>query len=605
MAYVKTNWKDRVVERPNTYTMTDNGNGTVTLTPVPGQIIERGTPLNAENLNKIEDAIVETNTQLSNKMNIGDEIVISQINKNKGLIDESYLTDELKQQITGTTPIHAVPADGSITSKKLADSCVHFLKTAEPLSDLIIFASFIRTKYDTTTKNATITIGATFSTEANNPGTFAHPVSDYVLADGQHLVLDYASKTITTENVTDYVTGNQKYVLISNLGGRLYSSIPIINDVINQRGKQPPLMPWELPVVVDNGDGSFSITLKGIFLKTDEVKGHFNLDETTFTLADSEVLYFDGKDGFNKESWKTYDPQTHGDGVIYHLNNKLYSPIGLYQFYFNHLWYGTSDSQSSLITVDKNGLGDYRTISEAVSNANDSAEHPVTILVQPGIYKESVKIRGGRHLSLVGVNKNTCIIQTDSGQYTEPPLEIQGEAYISNLTIIATHDDNLTTNVDSLRAYAVHCDYEGAGTTEFNNCLLISHQNASIGCGLHNNQTLKIVNCELISKTPTESSMTTNGSLFVHDGNGATNQKLIVKDSVIKSVNGYSMYLNGFYGTEVEATFYNNVFWSNALKNSDASIHLDSAVNGISNNIKLTDDSFGNNVNLLNVETIG
>lgn len=69
MAYVKTNWKDRVVERPNTYTMTDNGNGTVTLTPVPGQIIERGTPLNAENLNKIEDAIVETNTQLSQVKN--------------------------------------------------------------------------------------------------------------------------------------------------------------------------------------------------------------------------------------------------------------------------------------------------------------------------------------------------------------------------------------------------------------------------------------------------------------------------------------------------------------------------------------------------------
>ena len=51
MAYVKTNWKDRVVERPNTYTMTDNGNGTVTLTPVPGQIMESGTPLYAENFN--------------------------------------------------------------------------------------------------------------------------------------------------------------------------------------------------------------------------------------------------------------------------------------------------------------------------------------------------------------------------------------------------------------------------------------------------------------------------------------------------------------------------------------------------------------------------
>ena len=553
----------------------------------------------------IDSRIDEINAQLSNKMNIGDEIVISQINKNKGLIDESYLTDELKQQITGTTPIHAVPADGSITSEKLADSCVHFLKTAEPLSDLIIFDSFIWSRYDSTTKNATITIQATFSTESNNLGTFVHPLKDYELADGQHLVLDYASKTISTANVNNYVTGSLKYILVTNLGGRLYSSIPIINDVINQRGKQPPLMPWDLPIVTDNSDGSKTITLKGVFVDIGEIHRYFNLPETSFVLKDAEVLYYNGRDGFEKTTWKTYDPHPYGDAVIYHLNHKLYSSIPLYQNYFSQLWYGASDRQSSLIIVDKNGLGDYGSISEAVSNANDSAEHPVTILIQPGVYKESIKIRGGRHISLVGVNKNTCIIQTDSGQYTEPPLEIQGEAYISNLTIIATHDDNLTTNVDSLRAYAVHCDYEGAGTTEFNNCLLISHQNASIGCGLHNNQTLKIVNCELISKTPTESSMTTNGSLFVHDGAGATNQKLIVKDSVIKSVNGYSMYLNGFYGTEVEATFYNNVFWSNVLKNSDESIHLDSAGNGISNNIKLTDDSFGNNVNLLNVGTIG
>lgn len=558
-----------------------------------------------DRLDNVDEIQAQTNAQLSNKMNVGDEIVISQINKNKGLIDESYLTDGLKQQITGTTPIHAVPADGSITSEKLADSCVHFLKTAEPLSDLIVFNSVIRGDYDTITKNATISIRAVFTTVANPLGAFEHPKTDYVLGDGYHLVLDYASKTITTESVATYVTGSLKYILVSNLGGRLYSSIPIINDVVNQRGKQPPLIPWDLPIVIDNGDGSKTIKLKGVFVDSGEIHRYFTLSETSFVLEDAEVLYYNGRDGFEKTAWKTYDPHTYGDAIIYHLNHKLYSSIPLYQNYFSQLWYGASDSQSSLIIVDKNGLGDYRSISEAVNNANDSAEHPVTILIQPGVYKETVRIRGGRHLSLVGVNKNTCIIQTDSGQYTEPPLEIQGEAYIANLTFIATHDDDLTTNVDSLRAYAVHCDYEGEGTTEFNNCIMISHQNASIGCGLHNNQTLKVVNCELISKTPTESTMTKNGSLFVHDGSNATNQKLIVKDSVIKSENGYSMYLNGHFGTEVEATFYNNVFWSNVLKNSDESIHLDSAGNGISNNIKLTDDSFGNNVNLLNVGTIG
>lgn len=57
MTYVKTEWVDRVVEKPNTFGLVENSDGTITLTPAPGQVIERGTPINAENLNKIEDAL--------------------------------------------------------------------------------------------------------------------------------------------------------------------------------------------------------------------------------------------------------------------------------------------------------------------------------------------------------------------------------------------------------------------------------------------------------------------------------------------------------------------------------------------------------------------
>jgi hypothetical protein len=47
-------WKDRQVERPMTFVMQENADGTTTLIPVEGTIVESGTPLNAINLNNLE-----------------------------------------------------------------------------------------------------------------------------------------------------------------------------------------------------------------------------------------------------------------------------------------------------------------------------------------------------------------------------------------------------------------------------------------------------------------------------------------------------------------------------------------------------------------------
>jgi hypothetical protein len=57
MAYEKTVWKNREVEKPRTFTKVDNPDGTITLTPAEGNIIEPGTPIIASNMNKIEDEI--------------------------------------------------------------------------------------------------------------------------------------------------------------------------------------------------------------------------------------------------------------------------------------------------------------------------------------------------------------------------------------------------------------------------------------------------------------------------------------------------------------------------------------------------------------------
>ena len=48
---------DRIVENPRTFTIQNNPDGTVTLIPAPGTILQEGTPVNATNLNAIEESI--------------------------------------------------------------------------------------------------------------------------------------------------------------------------------------------------------------------------------------------------------------------------------------------------------------------------------------------------------------------------------------------------------------------------------------------------------------------------------------------------------------------------------------------------------------------
>lgn len=57
MTYTKTVWKDRIVEKPLTYTLQNNGDGTTTLIPSEGAVTEAGTPITASNLNKIENQV--------------------------------------------------------------------------------------------------------------------------------------------------------------------------------------------------------------------------------------------------------------------------------------------------------------------------------------------------------------------------------------------------------------------------------------------------------------------------------------------------------------------------------------------------------------------
>lgn len=55
--YKRTDWQDHIVEYPNRFKETRNTDGTVLLDIDEGDIFQRGTPVNAENLNNMEIAI--------------------------------------------------------------------------------------------------------------------------------------------------------------------------------------------------------------------------------------------------------------------------------------------------------------------------------------------------------------------------------------------------------------------------------------------------------------------------------------------------------------------------------------------------------------------
>ena len=70
MAYTKNVWTDQQVERPRTYTVTKNQDNTITLQDAFGVATDLGTPVNATNMNHIEEGIEHCYTDLVQRKSI-------------------------------------------------------------------------------------------------------------------------------------------------------------------------------------------------------------------------------------------------------------------------------------------------------------------------------------------------------------------------------------------------------------------------------------------------------------------------------------------------------------------------------------------------------
>lgn len=142
MAYVKNTWVDQDVERPKTYEVTNNQDGSITLTDSFGLVTELGTPVNAVNMNHIEDGIE------SNDIRIGDlddltttakDNLVDAVNEIAGLGDKadtnlSNLTATGKNYVT--TLAHELDWNNAITVSTTASTSA---QTYTPTVNGILF----------------------------------------------------------------------------------------------------------------------------------------------------------------------------------------------------------------------------------------------------------------------------------------------------------------------------------------------------------------------------------------------------------------------------------------------------------------------------------
>lgn len=202
------------------------------------------------------------------------------------------------------------------------------------------------------------------------------------------------------------------------------------------------------------------------------------------------------------------------------------------------LYWLSIDGYVPSIIVASDGSGDYTTISDAVTNANNGD----TIYIKDGEYKETVVVN--KYVHLVGQSKQNTVLYQDIGDYNNCPLLIT-QGSVCNMTIKSLAPDD-TSGLSSY-AYAIHLDKNFASEAKYQkceiyNCDIYSEVNDAIGAGTNYASEYNIHDCLLhVAHNPVKAGAC---GFKCHNGQNQTTGKVTLRNNVImtEDANGTSRY---------------------------------------------------------------
>ena len=270
------------------------------------------------------------------------------------------------------------------------------------------------------------------------------------------------------------------------------------------------------------------------------------------------------------------------------------------------------------LIISKLGGGDFRHINDAIDWLRNSGENhflnPFTFEIIDGNYVESVNMIG-LYLSLIGRNRENCIIRTYTNDYYNPPIDMAGNNHLENLTIWADDDGQTTPSngVNGLPAYGIHFDISGRmenlgikvqGRSVVRNCRIIGMNQHAVGQGLWTNTESIWEDCEFYSRT--------SPAFRSHSymPSGATNQTFLMRNCIAHNPSNFAPIVvqdpnlaDGNDSFDTVYTFQNNIAWNETSPKNSNDLFIGHDLTGggtLSGKIKLGKGSFGNNIPKLN-----
>jgi hypothetical protein len=229
MAYVKNIWVDQDVERPKTYEVTNNQDGSITLTDSFGLVTELGTPVNAANMNHIEDGLVDTDVTKYNATttyNAG-EWVTGVVDNEKGIY-ASKVNNNTGNALTNDTYWEKVELGGTsrnigeivASTIPLTDAGLHLLDGAliSGSGSYSAFVDYIADLYDSGDYDDI------FETEAN----WQQAVTNYGVCG--KFVYDSINNTVRLPKITGFIEGTTDLTVLGDL---VEAGLPNITGTFN------------------------------------------------------------------------------------------------------------------------------------------------------------------------------------------------------------------------------------------------------------------------------------------------------------------------------------------------------------------------------------